>query len=199
MNPEPAPITRARDVQERRIEEYRRKIAKRREEIIELTLLEERLRQEIERFQHEYNAQVGRLYVELDRVELEIKELLLRARLVERGWTKDPATIERVAQYAEGRARVLVCLDSNHTHDHVLAELRLYAPFVTVGSYLVVFDTIVEEMPETWVDRPWGKGNNPLSAVEAFLGETDAFVVDRTLEWKALITGSPGGFLRRVK
>ena len=94
----------------------------------------------------------------------------------------------------------LVSLDSNHTHDHVLEELRLYAPLVSVGSYIVVFDTGIEFFSDVIEqDRPWGKGNNPWTAVQQFLKEDDRFVVDHVPEIKALVTSAPGGFLRRVK
>jgi cephalosporin hydroxylase len=100
--------------------------------------------------------------------------------------------------------RVLVSLDSNHTHDHVLQELDLYAPLVSVGSYIVVFDTAIEKYgqytPETNF-RPWtwGDGNNPASAVREFLSHNDDFVVDKLVETRALVTSAPGGWLRRIK
>jgi cephalosporin hydroxylase len=100
-----------------------------------------------------------------------------------------------------GRGKILVSLDSNHTHNHVLQELRLYAPLVSVGSYIVVFDTSVEFFGhlDKNQDRPWGKGNNPWTAVQEFLKETDDFVVDKEIEQRALITSAIGGFLRRIK
>jgi cephalosporin hydroxylase len=95
---------------------------------------------------------------------------------------------------------VLVVLDANHTHAHVLKELELYAPLVTRGSYLVVFDTVVEDMPAgCFPDRPWGPGNNPRTAVRAFLETTDRFVVDREIEEKLQITVAPGGYLKCIK
>ena len=96
--------------------------------------------------------------------------------------------------------RVLVALDSMHTHDHVLRELQLYSPLVTAGSYLVVFDTIIEHMPPNFFrDRPWGKGNNPLTAIQEFLKTTDRFVSDCQISDKLLITVAPNGYLRCVK
>ncbi|WP_374667322.1 cephalosporin hydroxylase family protein [Ramlibacter sp.] len=110
-----------------------------------------------------------------------------------------PEVIEQVRAAARGRDRVLVCLDSNHTRDHVLAELRAYAPLVTVGSYCVVFDTLLEDMPEAmFTDRPWGPGNGPKTAVRAYLAEAPGFEVDRAIEHKLLITVAPEGYLRRV-
>lgn len=107
--------------------------------------------------------------------------------------------IAQVAEVAKGYERVLVCLDSNHTHEHVLAELRAYAPLTTVGSYCVVFDTVVEDLPkEFWVDRPWGPGNNPKTAVHAYLASHPEFQVDRTIQNKLLITVAPDGYLQRI-
>ena len=111
-----------------------------------------------------------------------------------------PEIIEQVKQHAEGKERVLVCLDSNHTHDHVLAELEAYANLTTVGSYCVVFDTIGEELPsEMYPDRSWGPGNSPQSAVHAFLKTNDDFVIDESIDNKLLISVAPKGYLRRVK
>ena len=108
--------------------------------------------------------------------------------------------IQQVRSAAAGKRSVLVCLDSNHTHDHVLAELRAYAPLVTKSSYCVVFDTIIEDLPATSiVDRPWKKGNSPKTAVHAYLQESDRFEIDRTVENKLLITVAPDGYLKCTK
>jgi len=94
----------------------------------------------------------------------------------------------------------MVILDSNHTHDHVLEELKLYAPFVTKNNYLVVFDTIVEDMPnELFENRPWGKGNNPKTAVWEFLKDNENFIIDKNIENKLLITVAPSGYLKKIK
>ena len=94
----------------------------------------------------------------------------------------------------------MVVLDSLHTHDHVLAELRAYSPLVTVGSYLVALDTVIEDMPPEFSrDRPWGPGNSPKTAVREFLAQTDRIEVDRRLEAKLLISVAPEGYLRRVR
>ena len=83
---------------------------------------------------------------------------------------------------------------------HVLRELRLYSPLVQRGSYLVVFDTIIEDLPtDAFPDRPWGPGNNPRTAVQTFLQSTDCFEVDEELEARLLFTAAPGGHLRRVR
>lgn len=111
-----------------------------------------------------------------------------------------PEIIDNVRDRARGKPRVLVCLDANHTHDHVLAELQAYAPLVTAGSYCVVFDTVVEDMPEeSFPDRPWGKGNNPKTAVRAYLKDHPEFEIDKSIEHKLLITVAPDGYLRRIK
>ena len=99
---------------------------------------------------------------------------------------------------AAAYSRVLVCLDSNHTHDHVLAELQAYAPLTSVGSYCVVFDTLVEDMPkEAYPDRPWGPGNNPKTAVWEYLKTHPQFEIDKSVQNKLLITVAPDGYLRR--
>ncbi len=120
-------------------------------------------------------------------------------------------TVDKVAAQAEGYERVMVFLDSNHTHDHVLEELELYASYVNKGSYCVVWDTGVEDLPaDMCADRPWGKGNNPKTAVWEYMrllknegrkardGGDLRFEYDHTIEHKIMITASPDGFLKRV-
>lgn len=115
------------------------------------------------------------------------------------GSSTDPAIVAQVHAIAAGK-RVLVVLDSNHTHDHVLAELHAYAPLVSVGSYCVVFDTVVEDLPRgLYPDRPWDVGNNPKTAVHEYLRQDDRFEIDRGIEAKIQITVAPDGYLRRVK
>lgn len=112
----------------------------------------------------------------------------------------DNGIVGQVRAKAEGKKTIMVCLDSNHTHSHVLRELELYSPLVTKGSYLVVFDTVVEDMPdELFADRPWGKGNNPKTAVREFLKNNDRFAVDREVENKIVITVAPEGYLKCLK
>jgi cephalosporin hydroxylase len=107
--------------------------------------------------------------------------------------------VEQVHAIATNYARVLVCLDSNHTHEHVLAELQAYAPLTSKGSYCVVFDTIVEDMPkEMYPDRPWGPGDNPKTAVWRYLETHPEFEIDKSIQHKLLITVAPDGYLRRV-
>jgi len=109
-------------------------------------------------------------------------------------------TVKKIAKIAKNKKSILVCLDSNHTHDHVLKELELYSPFVTMDSYLVVFDTIVEDLPDNFYpDRPWGKGNNPKTAVAEFLKNNRSFEVDTEIQNKLLITAAPDGYLKRVE
>jgi cephalosporin hydroxylase len=107
--------------------------------------------------------------------------------------------IEQVKQVAAGSGRILICLDSNHTHEHVLAELEAYAQLTSVGSYCVVFDTLIEDMPaDMFPDRPWGPGNNPKTAVREYLKTHPEFEIDKSIQNKLLITVAPDGYLKRV-
>ncbi len=136
---------------------------------------------------------------EHNRREIEKHPMFKRITMIE-GSSVDQDVIKEVYKHAQGKKCVLVALDSLHTHDHVLQELELYSPLVTRGSYCVVFDTIVEDMPEIYSsDRPWGRGNNPKTAVWEFLKKNDRFAVDRKIENKLLITAAPDGYLRCVK
>ncbi len=127
------------------------------------------------------------------------------------GSSIDRSTIDRVHQIAAGYKKVLVCLDSNHTHDHVLAELEAYAPLTSESSYCVVFDTLIEDMPaNAYPDRPWSVGDNPRTAVHEYLrrlgtqsvkatdGKTLRFEVDEAIDLKLQMSVAPGGYLRRV-
>lgn len=108
--------------------------------------------------------------------------------------------IEQVKQVANGYNRILVCLDSNHTHEHVLSELEAYAPLTSVGSYCVVFDTVVEDMPkEMFPDRPWGPGDNPKTAAWKYLETHKEFEIDKDIQHKLLLTVAPDGYLKRVR
>ncbi|MBU1211366.1 MAG: cephalosporin hydroxylase family protein [Alphaproteobacteria bacterium] len=115
------------------------------------------------------------------------------------GSSISPEIVDKIKSLAEGKERVLVCLDSNHTHDHVLAELEAYAPLVSSGSYCVVFDTVIEDMPDgAFPDRPWGRGHNPKTAVREYLRQNPEFEIDRSILNKLLITVAPDGYLRRI-
>ncbi len=107
--------------------------------------------------------------------------------------------IDQVHTIAAQYSKILVCLDSNHTHEHVLEELKAYAPLVSKGSYCVVFDTIVEDLPkEMFPDRPWGPGNNPKTSVFEFLKTNSEFEIDKAIDHKILISVAPDGFLKKI-
>lgn len=134
-----------------------------------------------------------------NRAAIEAHPMFRRIELIE-GSSTDAEVFARVRSIADGQQTVLVALDSNHTHDHVVAELRLYSRLVTPGSYLIAFDTIVEQMPEEFSgNRPWKPGNSPATAVRQFLAENDRFVVDEEIDQKLLISVAPGGYLRCVR
>lgn len=133
-----------------------------------------------------------------NRAAIEAHPLSSRIEMIQ-GSSIAPETIAQVKAAANGYSRVMVCLDSNHTHDHALAELVAYAPLTSVGSYCVVFDTVVEDMPaEMFPDRPWGPGNNPKTAVREYLKSHPEFVIDKALDDKLQISVAPEGFLKRV-
>jgi cephalosporin hydroxylase len=116
------------------------------------------------------------------------------------GSSIEPTTADLVRNHLGSSKKVMVNCDSNHTADHVLAELRLYSPLVEKGQYVIVGDTIVEQIPkQEHRPRPWGPGNNPKTALDQFLKENDRFVIDATIDRKLLFTCNPGGFLRCTK
>ena len=134
-----------------------------------------------------------------NREAIEAHPMSSRIQMIQ-GSSIAPEVIEQVKAVAKNHQRVLVCLDSNHTHDHVLAELEAYAPLTSVGSYCVVFDTIVEDMPKSiFSDRPWGPGNNPKTAVWDYLKTHPEFEIDKNIDHKLLISVAPDGYLKRVK
>jgi cephalosporin hydroxylase len=134
-----------------------------------------------------------------NRHEIEAHPLAKRIRLIE-GSSIDASVAAAVRALAQGRQRVLVMLDSDHTHAHVLRELEVYAPLVTRDSYLIVFDTLIEDLPsELFAGRRWGKGNNPKTAVWQFLETTKRFEIDTRIAGKLLLTCAPDGFLRCVR
>jgi cephalosporin hydroxylase len=134
-----------------------------------------------------------------NRAEIEAHPHSKRVRLIE-GSSIDEGVVNQVREMVGDGKVVLVILDSNHTHEHVLRELELFSPFVGEGSYLVVYDTLIEDMPADLVgDRPWGPGNNPKTAVWEFLAGSDRFRVDKDLEAKLLITVAPDGYLKCIR
>lgn len=136
---------------------------------------------------------------EHNRKEIEKHKMFKRIKMIE-GSSTNGKVIKEVEKIVKKHKKVLVCLDSFHTHSHVLKELELYSPFVSKGSYLVVFDTIIEYVPKgLFKNRPWDKGNNPATAVKAFLKKNKNFVIDKEIENKLLITVAPGGYLKRIR
>jgi cephalosporin hydroxylase len=136
---------------------------------------------------------------EHNRKEIEKHPLFKRIKMIE-GSSISQEIVDKVKKLADGKQRILVCLDSNHTHEHVLRELELYAPFVTHGSYIVVFDTIVEDLPENYLPgRAWARGDNPKTAVWEFLKKNDHFTIDTDIDNKLLISVAPEGYLKRIK
>ena len=131
---------------------------------------------------------------------IEAHPMMKRIQLIE-GSSLSEEVVNQVKEITAKKKKVLVCLDSNHTHEHVLEELKLYAPLTTVGSYCVVFDTVVEDMPSNWDwgVRPWGVGNNPKTAVFEYLKTHDEFVIDKAVDSKLLISVAPDGYLKKVK
>ena len=134
-----------------------------------------------------------------NRSAIESHPMTSRIEMIE-GSSISEDTINQVKAFASGYKTVLVCLDSNHTHDHVLAELEAYAPLVSFGSYCVVFDTAIEDMPANFFhNRPWGPGNNPKTAVWEYLKSHSQFEIDKSVQNKLLLTAGPDGYLKRVK
>lgn len=131
---------------------------------------------------------------------IESHPMMKRIKLIE-GSSLSSDVVNEVREIAKTKKNVLVCLDSNHTHDHVLEELKNYAPLVTPGSYCVVFDTVVEDMPHNWNwgERSWGKGNNPKTAVSEYLESNSDFEVDKSIDSKLLISVAPDGYLKKIK
>jgi len=137
---------------------------------------------------------------EHNKQEIEKHPLARRIKMIQ-GSSTDEAIIHQVYDFARGHNKIMVILDSNHTHEHVKKELDAYAPLVSLDSYLIVFDTAVEDFPSDydWGERQWGKGNNPKTAVWEFLKKNKQFVIDDQIHKKLVITVAPDGYLRRVK
>ncbi len=134
-----------------------------------------------------------------NREAIEAHPMFHRIEMIQ-GSSIAPEVINQVHSIAKNYKNIMVFLDSNHTHDHALAELKAYASLTSINSYCVVFDTVVEDLPDNlFPDRPWGKGNNPKTAVWEFLKDNDQFVIDKEIENKLLITVAPDGYLKRIK
>lgn len=133
-----------------------------------------------------------------NRAAIEQHPLAKRITMIE-GSSVDEAVAARVKTLCGNAGPVLVILDSNHTHEHVLRELEFYSPLVGRGSYLVVFDTVIEDMPAgAFPDRPWSPGNSPKTAVREFLARNRRFVVDKEVENKLLLSVAPEGYLKCI-
>ena len=136
---------------------------------------------------------------EHNRVEIEKHPMFKRITMIQ-GSSVDKSVVQQVYDFAKEKNHILVVLDSHHTHEHVLKELQLYSPLVTKGNYLIVFDTVIEDMPkDSFPDRPWSKGDNPKTAVWDFLKSNDRFEIDKEIENKLLLTVAPDGYLKCVK
>jgi len=132
-----------------------------------------------------------------NREAIEAHPMSNRIQMIQ-GSSVDQGIVDQVRSIAKDYKRVLVCLDSNHTHDHVLDELKAYAPLVTSGSYCIVFDTIVDDVPtDMYPDRSWGPGNSPKSALREYLGDHKEFAIDTAVDNKLLISVAPHGYLKR--
>lgn len=134
-----------------------------------------------------------------NRAAIEAHPMSKRITMLE-GSSIDENIVAKVKELCKNYKKIMVCLDSNHTHEHVLNELKLYAPLVSKDSYLVVLDTFVEDMPKNFFsDRPWDVGNNPKTAVWEFLKSNDQFEIDQSLNNKLMISVAPDGYLKRTK
>jgi cephalosporin hydroxylase len=130
---------------------------------------------------------------------IEAHPMASRIKMIQ-GSSIDIDIINQVTNISKDYKTILVCLDSNHTHEHVLAELEAYAPLTSVNSFCVVFDTIVEDLPaDMYPNRPWGPGNNPKTAVWQYIKEHSEFEIDENIHDKLLITVAPDGYLKRVR
>ncbi len=136
-----------------------------------------------------------------NRNEIEKHPLGKRIKLIE-GSSIDESVVKKIFKIAKGK-KVLVALDSNHTHDHVIEEMRLYSPLVTKGSYMIVFDTVIEDIPSNvskfMKKRPWKKGNNPKTAVFEFLKTNNRFKIDHDIDKKLMVSVAPNGYLKCIK
>lgn len=134
-----------------------------------------------------------------NREAIENHPLAHRIELIQ-GSSIDEEVLQQAKSHMKKNDRVMVILDSNHTHEHVLKELELYSPLVSKNCYLLVMDTVIDDMPDDYFpDRPWGKGDNPKTAVHEFLKKSDRFEIDEAIHNKLLITVAPDGYLKCIK
>jgi cephalosporin hydroxylase len=134
-----------------------------------------------------------------NRIAIEKHPMSSRIQMIE-GSSIESKIIKQVEKVANNYKCVMVLLDSNHTHDHVLTELNSYAPLVSLGSYCVVFDTIIEDLPKNVISvRPWGPGNSPKTAIAKYLRKHPEFQIDKNIQNKLLITVAPDGYLKKIK
>jgi cephalosporin hydroxylase len=135
-----------------------------------------------------------------NRVEIEKHPMMKRIVMLE-GSSTDEEIVNQIYEIAKDKKSIMVFLDSHHSHKHVLGEMNAYGKLVSVGSYMVVFDTCIELFPKGYCsDRPWDVGDNPMTAIEEFLEyNNDTFIRDELLNSKAIITAAPYGYLKRVK
>ena len=133
-----------------------------------------------------------------NKIAIQKHPLFKRIKMIEAS-SIDKSTIQTVKKYVKGKKSILVYLDSNHTEEHVLKELELYSPFVTKNNYLIVFDTVVNDMPDScFTNRPWKKGDSPKTAVKKFLKNNRGFIIDTHFD-KLLISVAPSGYLKKIK
>lgn len=139
---------------------------------------------------------------EHNRKAIEVHPMFKRIHLLE-GSSTDDEIVRQVKHFASNKKSVMVILDSNHTHEHVLKELEIYSKLVTLNSYIIAFDTVIEfyhdQLSESQSNRPWGVGNNPWTAVQEFIKTNDDFVIDESIQNKIVITSAPQGYLKRVE
>ena len=134
-----------------------------------------------------------------NRIEIENHPLFKRIKLIE-GSSIDDSVIHKIKKIIKDKKKIMILLDSHHTEQHVLEELEKYSPFVRSGSYVVVFDTIIENMKKHHSEnRPWNHGNNPKTAVTKFLKKNKRFKIDKEIQKKLLITSCPDGYLKCIK
>ncbi len=132
--------------------------------------------------------------------EIEKHPMFKRITMIQ-GSSIDKKIIKKVHEFSKDKKKIMIILDSNHTHKHVLEELKAYSSLVTKNSYLIVFDTIIEDLPEELINkqRPWGIGNNPKTAVHEFLKKSKRFKIDKKIEDKLLVTEASCGYLKCIK